>query len=52
MIKAPITLQDLRQRLYVKEKAESSWSLRTPGLRLETVEYGVAQKSFPKAVPA
>ena len=25
MIKAPITLQDLRRRLYVKAKAESSW---------------------------
>jgi RNA-directed DNA polymerase len=25
MIKAPITLQDLRRRLYVKAKAETSW---------------------------
>jgi hypothetical protein len=38
MIKAPIDLQDLRRRIYVKAKAELSWRLPAPGLRLEAVE--------------
>ena len=37
MMKAPISLQDLRRRIYVKAKAEPSWRL-APGLRLEAVE--------------
>ena len=28
MTKAPITLQDLRRRLYAKAKAEASWRFR------------------------
>jgi len=28
MIKAPISLQDLRRRIYIKAKAESAWRLR------------------------
>ncbi len=28
MIKAPIDLQDLRRRLYVKAKAEPSWRIK------------------------
>ena len=43
MIKASIDLQDLRRRIYVKEKAETRWRFwglnpETPGLRLDAVE--------------
>ena len=40
MIKASIDLQDLRRRLYIKAKAETSWRfvLETRGLRLDAVE--------------
>jgi hypothetical protein len=38
MIKAPIELQDLRRRIYVKAKAESSGRSFASGLRLEAVE--------------
>ena len=43
MIKASIDLQDLRRRIYVKAKAETSWRLwglspETAGLRLDAVE--------------
>ena len=38
MIKAPIELQDLRRRIYVKAKAESFGRSFASGLRLEAVE--------------
>ncbi len=38
MIKAPIELQDLRRKIYVKMKAESSWRFTAPRLPLEEVE--------------
>ncbi len=38
MIKAPIELQDLRRKIYVKMKAESSWRFTAPRLLLEEVE--------------
>ena len=43
MTKAPVGLQDLRRRIYVKAKAEPSWrfwglSPETTGFRLEQVE--------------
>ena len=38
MIKAPIELQDLRRRIYVKAKAESSGRSLASGLQLEAVE--------------
>jgi len=43
MIKASIDLQDLRRRIYVKAKAETSWGFwglnpETAGLRLDAVE--------------
>ena len=43
MIKASIDLQDLRRRIYVKAKAETSWKFRglspePTGLRLGAVE--------------
>ena len=43
MIKASIDLQDLRRRIYVKAKAETSWkfwglSPEPKGLRLDAVE--------------
>ena len=43
MTKASIDLQDLRRRIYVKAKAETSWkfwglSPETTGLRLGAVE--------------
>ena len=44
MIKAPIVLQDLRQRLYAKAKADASWhcwarvSTGAPEVRLDEVE--------------
>jgi hypothetical protein len=34
MTKASISLQDLRRRLYVKAKAETSWQ----GLRMDVME--------------
>ncbi len=37
MIKAPIDLQDLRRRLYVKAKAEPSWRFIAPSFRLAAV---------------
>ncbi len=37
MIKAPIDLQDLRRRLYVKAKAEPSWRFTALRLRLAAV---------------
>ncbi len=37
MIKAPIDLQDLRRRLYVKAKAEQSWRFTVPSSRLAAV---------------
>ncbi len=37
MIKAPIDLQDLRRRLYVKAKAEPTWRIIAPRLRLAAV---------------
>ncbi len=37
MIKAPIDLQDLRRRLYVKAKAEPSWRFTASRLRLAAV---------------
>ena len=37
MIKTPIELQDLRRRLYVKAKAEPSWRIIAPRLRLAAV---------------
>ena len=45
MIKAPIDLQDLRPRLYVKAKTETSWRLTAPRLRLAAV-------ASPMAIPA
>ena len=45
MIKAPIYLQDLRRRLYVKAKAELSWRFTAPRLRLAAV-------ASPMAIPA
>ena len=51
MIKAPISLQDLRRRIYTKAKAEPSWCFwgtasdactETTGLWLEEVEEAVA----------
>jgi hypothetical protein len=38
MIKAPINLQDLRRRIYVKAKAEPPWRFDALGLRLEALE--------------
>ena len=43
MTKASIDLQDLRRRIYVKAKAETSWKFWGPipepkGLRLDAVE--------------
>ena len=45
MTKTSISLQDLRRRLYVKAKAETSWRFwglyegsETSGLRLDAVE--------------
>ena len=43
MTKASIDLQDLRRRIYVKAKAETSWRFwglnpETAGLRLDAVE--------------
>jgi len=43
MTKASIDLQDLRRRIYVKAKAETSWrfwaaSPETAGLRLDAME--------------
>ena len=41
MIKAPIDVQDLRRRLYVKAKAENSWRFwvsEARGLRPDAVE--------------
>jgi RNA-directed DNA polymerase len=32
MIKSPISLQDLRRKLYIKAKAEPSWRFEAPGL--------------------
>ncbi len=61
MIKAPIDLQDLRRRLYVKAKAEPSWRLSAeasagnggvdggcmmPWSYLITTGYGHGRKSF------
>ncbi len=37
MIKAPSDLQDLRRRLYVKAKTETSWRFTAPRLRLAAV---------------
>ncbi len=37
MIKAPIDLQDLPRRLYVKAKTETSWRFTAPRLRLAAV---------------
>jgi hypothetical protein len=37
MIKAPVELQDLRRRIYVKVKTEKS-GCSEPGLQLEAVE--------------
>ncbi len=45
MIKTPIDLQDLRRRLYVKAKTETSWRLTAPRLRL-------AAGASPMAIPA
>ncbi len=45
MIKAPIDLQDLRPRLYVKAKTEPSWCFTAPRLRLAAV-------ASPMAIPA
>ena len=46
MIKAPMSLQDLQRRIYVKAKAEPSWwccaCTEPQGLRLEEVEEAVA----------
>jgi len=43
MTKASVSLQDLRRRIYVKAKAETSWrfwaaSPETAGLRLDAME--------------
>ena len=38
MTKASIDLQDLRRKIYVKAKAETSWNPETAGLRLDAVE--------------
>ena len=43
MTKASVNLQDLRRRIYVKAKAETSWKFwglnpETAGLRLDAVE--------------
>ena len=50
MIKAPIDVQDLRRRLYVKAKAETSWrfwGLYVHVCKLETLRaaYVLAQKN-------
>jgi len=50
MIKAPITLQDLRRRLYVKAKAETSWrfwGLYVHVCKMETLRqaYALAKKN-------
>ena len=49
MIKTPITLQDLRRRLYVKAKAEKTWrfwGLYTHVCKMETLHqaYQMARK--------
>ena len=39
MTKTSTNLQDLRRRIYIKAKAETSWRFwESPWLRLETVE--------------
>ena len=38
MTKSPITLQELRRRIYVKAKAEKSWRFFAPRFRLEAME--------------
>lgn len=50
MIKAPISLQDLRRRIYVKAKAEPSWrfwGLYVHVCKMETLQeaYGLARKN-------
>jgi len=44
MIKAPIDLQDLRRRLYVKAKAEPSW--RFWGLYVHVCKHGTLQEAY------
>ena len=38
MTKSPITLQELRRRIYVKAKAEKSWRFFAPRFRLEAMD--------------
>ena len=45
MIKAPIDLQDLRRRLYVKAKAEPSW--RFWGLYVHVCKHETLQEAYP-----
>ena len=44
MIKAPVELQDLRRRLYVKAKAEPSW--RFWGIYVHVLQDGDAAESL------
>ena len=45
MIKAPISLQDLRRRIYVKAKAEPSW--RFWGLYVHVCKRETLSRSLP-----
>jgi hypothetical protein len=65
MIKAPIDLQELRRRIYVKAKAEPSWRFQRQGFGWKRwskrwlyeelglfSEYRVSCQRSPKAAPA
>jgi len=47
MIKAPISLQDLRRRIYVKAKAEPTW--RFWGLYVHVCKMGTLQEAYQMA---
>ncbi len=53
MTKAPVSLQDLRRKIYAKAKAEPHWRFwgrverpEPPGLWLGAVEYAVAVRTL------
>ena len=50
MTKAPISLQDLRRRLYVKAKTDGL-DVKTSRLRLEAVEQGMAVRHAGTGIP-